>query len=235
MQLSRLENLAVETIKQQGFLTFKVKDLCLQLKIDRIAAYNLIKTLKKKGIIKKIKQSYILKEINELSLGAELYSPAYLSFWSALNYYGYSDQLPKEIYFATPRHTKRIEPFRYISLNPARFFGYVSLGGLVIAEKEKVFLDSLLLPRYAGGIKEIKRCLGAAISELNLKKLIAYAEKMKSKSVLRRLGFLLEGEEIEERLLAKLRKKIGKGFEKLDPVLPNKGRFNKKWLLDINC
>lgn len=234
MQLSRLENEAYSTLKQQGFTFFLVKDLCLLLKIDRTAAYNLIKSLKKKKTIKKFRQGYALKETNELVLGAELYSPAYLSFWSALNYYGFSDQLPKEIYFATPRHTKRIEKFYYVSLNPARFFGYVSLGEVVIAEKEKALLDSLLLPRYAGGIKEIKKCLQTAMAEIDLKKLVGYAEKIKSRALLRRLGYLLEIGGVEGFLLTRMRKKIGKGFERLDPTLPKKGRFNKKWLLDVN-
>ena len=88
------------------------------------------------------------------------------------------------------------------------------------------------MPRYSGGIKEIKASLDGAINELGLNKIIDYALKMESKSVIRRLGYLLDSLKVGG--LKKLEKNIGKGFELLDPNLERKNKLNKKWLLDIN-
>ena len=61
-----------------------------------------------------------------------------------------------------------------------------------IAEKEKAIIDSLLFPKYAGGIKELIICIKISINELDKDKLLKYALEINSKAVLRRLGFILE-------------------------------------------
>ena len=70
---------------------------------------------------------------------------------------------------------------------------------------------------------------------MEIKKLIEYALKVRSKAVLRRLGFILEELRYKENAIEKIGKKIGKGYELLDPNLRRKNNLNKKWLLDINC
>ena len=56
---------------------------------------------------------------------------------------------------------------------------------------------------------------------------------MQSKSVLRRLGYILEILGYKKHLNS-INKKIGKGYELLDPGLKRKNNLNKKWLLDVN-
>lgn len=231
MQLSKLENLAYEELRKNNLFLFKVKDLTLLLRIKKTKAYNLIKALKKKGAIKKVGKNFLaFKDTNELTLATNLNYPSYISFWSALNYYGFSDQIPKKIFLATTKYTKEINNFKYITISKKRFFGYTKIQSITIAEKEKAIIDSLLFPKYSGGIKEISKCIHVALNEINIKKLINYALKVKSKAVLRRLGFILE----KKKSLEKLRKKIGKGYELLDPNLKKRNNLNKKWLLDIN-
>jgi len=117
MQLSKLENLAFEELKKGGLFLFKIKDLCLLLKINKIKAYNVVKSLKKKGAIKKTgKNFFVLKDTNEFVIATTLNYPSYISFWSALNYYGFSDQMPKKIFLATTSYTKEINNFKYITL-----------------------------------------------------------------------------------------------------------------------
>lgn len=224
-----------ETIKNSKIVVFSVKDLCLLLNIEKTKAYNLIKELKNKNKIKKLgKSKFAISEKDELEIASELNFPSYISFWTALNYYGFSDNTPKKIFIATTKYRKDIENFKYITLSKKRFFGYTSFKNIVIAEKEKAFIDSLLFPKYSGGIKEIKYSLKNAINEINLNKLINYAIKIKSKAVIRRTGYLLEKLDINEKKLEKLKKNIGKGYELLDPGLDKKNKFNKKWFLDIN-
>lgn len=232
MQLSKLENLTYETLRNNGFTIFKIRDLCLLLKINRTKAYNIIKSLKKKNAIKKIKNGlFSFADVNEFTLATSLHYPSYISFWSALNYYGFTDNMPRKIFLVTTKFSKEISNFKYITISPKRFFGYVKIGELVIAEKEKAIIDSLLFPKYSGGIKEIIKCIKAALKEIDIKKLIKYAEKVQSKAVLRRLCYILE---LNGYNLENIRRKIGKGYELLDPNLKRKNNLNNKWLLDIN-
>ncbi len=234
MQLSKLESKAYEILKRNSMVIFRIKDLMLLLGINKEKAYNLIKALKRKKAIKAIKAGlYALEGTNELIIGSYLNWPSYLSFWSALSYYHYTDQLPKTIFYASTRYRKKRESYKYVAIAKKRFFGYTKIGNIIIAEREKVVIDSLLFPKYAGGIKELISCMEKSINELNKEKLLDYAMKMKSKAVLRRLGFILEliG---HKSILRAIRKNIGKGYELLDPSLNKRNNLNKKWLLDIN-
>ena len=234
MQLSKLESKAYEILKRNGMVIFKAKDLVLLLGIKKEKAYNLIKALKMKKAIRAIKAGlYAIEGTNELIIGSYLNWPSYLSFWSALSYYGYSDQLPKTIFYATTKYRKKTDNYKYVVISKKRFFGYTKIGNIIIAEKEKAIIDSLLFPKYAGGIKELIVCIEKSINELNKEKLLNYAVRIKSKAVLRRLGFILEFIGCNS-ILKKIRRNIGKGYELLDPSLNKRNNLNKKWLLDIN-
>ena len=109
MQLSKLENLVYNELKKNNLALFRIRDLRLILNIDKTKAYNLIKALKKKEVVKKVGKSFfVFKNIDEFVIGTSLNYPSYISFWSALNYYGLSDQLPRKIFLATTKYSKEI-------------------------------------------------------------------------------------------------------------------------------
>jgi predicted transcriptional regulator of viral defense system len=233
MNLSKLENKAYEKIKESGLTVFNISDISLLLEIKKQKAYNLIKSLKKKKIINSINNGkFVLSETNEFEIASSINFPSYISFWTALNYYGFSDNTPKKIFIVTTKYSKEKNNFKFITLSKKRFFGYTSIGKITLAEKEKAIIDSLLMPKYAGGIKEIKISLEKALKEIDIKKLIDYAIKINSKAVVRRLGFLLD--QLNIKYPKKIEKLIGKGYELLDPSLKKRNNLNKKWLLDVN-
>jgi len=235
MQLSKIEEKTYETLKRGNLLIFKPKDISLLLKISKTKAYNLIKALKKKNAIESIQSGiYALHGTSEFVIATSLNWPSYISFWTALNYHNLTEQMPKTIFLASTKYKKQRKNFKFILVSKKRFFGYVMINSIVIAEKEKSLIDSLLFPKYAGGIKEIEKAFSNAIASLDIKKLIAYAIKIKSKAVVRRLGYLLEKNKIKGYFLKQLLKNEGKGYELLDPTLKRKNNFNKTWLLDIN-
>jgi len=235
MQLSKLEDLAYQILKKNNLSIFKSKDIKLLLNIDKIKAYNLVKALKKKGVIKKTGKRFLaLSETNDFLIGININFPSYISFWTALNFYGFSDQMPKLIFLAGVKRSCQINNFKYITMSKKRFFGYVMIQGITIAEKEKAIVDSLIFPKYAGGIKEVEKCIKYSLNKININKLVNYALKIDSKVILRRLGFILEELKFKGKPLTKLKENIGKGYELLDPNLKRKNNFNKKWLLDVN-
>ncbi|MFW6117658.1 MAG: hypothetical protein ACOC6G_03645, partial [Thermoproteota archaeon] len=67
----------------------------------------------------------------------------------------------------------------------------------LIAEIEKAVLDSLYLPKYAGGYQRIENCIVEGWQELDTEKLVEYAVKMDNNSLISRLGFLIERNGLE--------------------------------------
>jgi predicted transcriptional regulator of viral defense system len=233
MQLSKLESQAFDLLRGNNLSVFTSSDLSRLMNTKPADTHNLTKALRAKDAIGSVKRGvFYLKGTNEFLIGSSINWPSYLSFRSALNYYGFTDQMPRTIYFASTGYHKPVGDFRFVTLSKKRFFGYVGSAGFAIADKEKAIIDSLLLPRHSGGMKQVSTALSEALAGLNKKRLVDYALRMDSKAVIRRLGFLLE--ENGARAPRILRGAIGAGFERLDPSQGAKNDYNKTWLLDIN-
>lgn len=223
-------DLIVETLKKNGLEVFKTKDI--KILFGDKNTYNTLKYLKNKGYINLIKNGvYSLKDADEMVIGGKLFYPSYISFLSALNYYNLTEQSSSKIMFATTIKKKH-DNYISIIIDKKRFFGYTSINNIIIADKEKAIIDSLYLPRYAGGIKVILDSIKNSYEYIDKKKLFDYAIKMNSKSIIRRLGFILEYLKLDFNY--NLNDKIGKGYEILDPTKEKKNNYNKKWLLDVN-
>jgi predicted transcriptional regulator of viral defense system len=191
MQLSKTENKVYETLKNAGFVLFTVKDICRLLSINETKAYNCIKALKKKRAIKKWGSAFSFSDADEFVIASLLHFPSYISLWSALQYYGLSDQMPKKIFLITTRYRKPIAHFIYVTVASQRYFGYTKIGTLTVAEKEKAIVDALFFPRYCGGIDEVYKCINNGWKDIDKKKLLSYARQMKSKVVMRRVTYIV--------------------------------------------
>jgi len=114
--------------------------------------FNLVKRLLRNGILVKLeKNKYLLKDtkIHDFTLANLLYQPSYISFETALNFYGILSQFPYEIASATQKKTiKKIindKTFTYIHLKRNLFWGYEKKTDFLIAMPEKALLDQIYL------------------------------------------------------------------------------------------
>ena len=167
-------------------------------------------------------------------LGTRLVEPSYVSFWSALHYYGWTEQAPRIVFVANTRLSRRrtVEPyaFRLVKIPTKRFFGYTLAREADVeypmAEPEKAVVDSLYLPGHAGGMEVVSSALGEALESLDLDRLGAYAVRMGVRSLVSRLGYLLE----RNRAAAGTLERAGSAvYVPLDPRGPRRGRFNARW------
>lgn len=174
-----------------------------------------------------------------LALSCRLVWPSYVSLWTALNYYKFTEQVPKAIFLITTgrKREKKLGEVtvHFIQVNPERFFGYTRVNNVCIAEREKALVDSLLFSRYVP-LDEVCKALDAARREISFEKLVEYSMRMKNGSLLKRLGFLMEllGIRLAPRSLKLLRGRISKGYSLLDPTRPKSRNYNKRWLLNVN-
>lgn len=216
----------------------------LNLKKERV--YNLLKTLQRNDLVKRIEKGKYLvlgfEPERTLSrpnyIGNKIVTPSYVSFWNALNFYGFTEQVPRRINFVTTKRKDDVTfegyRFKYVRLKPQRFFGYTREGeefSFLIADREKAIIDSIFLPKYAGGMEETYKALKRAINDIEKDKLTDYAIKMENKSLCARLGFLLKsmGEKSE-----KLKRNLPKSPIKLDPSKKKEGETDNEWKIYMN-
>jgi predicted transcriptional regulator of viral defense system len=203
--------------------------------------------MEKDGLVARIEQGkFLLLGLtpervlsNPLYIGCNVVIPAYISFWSALHFHGFTEQAPRTTFVATTRRKKDIKfhemNFKFVTLQPRAFFGYrremLAELPVVVADEPKSILDSLSLPQYAGGVSEIAKALQIVLAKgsLELPVLLEYAERLQNASLRSRLGYLLEylGQSTSSL-------KPAKGPVKLDSQSPARGSFNNRWKLYVN-
>ena len=173
---------------------------------------------------------------HEFIIASNLITPSYISYWSALNYYGFTEQVSKTIFVATTKRKREMNllglKIKFVTIKKDKFFGFknilVNNHPVNIAEKEKVIIDSLDFPRNCGGIVEVIKAIDSGKEELDFRKLEDYAKKMKNQAVINRLGYILGLLNIKNNLIP------GKHYVFLDPLLKKKLSYNAKWKIIEN-
>jgi predicted transcriptional regulator of viral defense system len=173
---------------------------------------------------------------HEFIITSNLISPSYISYWSALNYYGFTEQVSKTIFVATTKRKREMNllglKIKFVTINKNKFFGFkkilINNHPINIAEKEKVIVDCLDLPRNCGGIIEGIKAIDSAKEDLDFKKLEKYAKKMKNQAVINRLGYILELLRIKTGL------KPGTHYVFFDPLIKKKISYNTQWKIIEN-
>lgn len=173
---------------------------------------------------------------NTLLVGSFLVKPYYYSYSTATAFYGFSTQMPTTVYIATTQNKHMVKRgdclYRFIRLSKWKFFGFTSVrvfdSDVLMADKEKAIIDSMDKMKYTGGLREVADVVKNGVKKVHVPTLMNYAIKMKSHTLIQRLGFLLECYDIffDENIL---RKHIGNTVVFLDPYGKKKGVFVKKW------
>ena len=180
---------------------------------------------------------------NELIVASHLISPYYISYWTALSHYGFTEQPSHTIYVATLKQKKAVTihglKYRFVQLQSHKFFGYTPtwIGERLVnvAEREKAIVDALDYPELSGGIIQAAKGLWRGWEELDLNKLIQMALRMRNRAILKRLGYLLEQIGLgSERQLVRLRKNLSAGYAALDSLSPRHGRHDARWRVLVN-
>ncbi len=162
-------------LKNIGKLYYSISDLIKVTGLARDSLYvALSRYVKKKVIIRLTAGIYILPEQYDRleTIANELYSPSYLSFESALSWYGIISQVPYSLTFATTRKSLRRllaeTHVEYRSIKAQLFTGYENNGSIFIATPEKAILDSLYLVSFGKSMTQLKN---PGLKEVNIQKM----------------------------------------------------------------
>lgn len=216
--------------------------------IDRVYLRKIIYRLEKSGAIERIARGkYIIVPLHgekgkytlhEFIIGSLLVKPYAISYWSALNYYGMTEQIPSTVFIQTTSWKKKQEinvfgvKYKIVRIKKEKIFGlrteWIEETQINITDREKTIIDCLDKPQYCGGVVEVAKALKS--ESIDRKKLADYAGQIGNSGVIRRLGYLCNflGVDISLPLIDT------RNYLLLDPSMPHKGSKNSKWRLVIN-
>jgi len=253
--LTRNESLLLSSLSERGKTIFKIEDIATELKCSykyaKVLANNLAK---KKWTIVLRRGIYLIVPLSagvkshytehEFVIASHLVSPYYIAYWSALNFYGFTEQTPLTVFVATTKRAKNREvlntKYNFITLNKRKFFGFepatVGTYKINISDREKTLVDALDHSEYCGGIPEVAKSLWNAKEKVSMEKIVNYAERVGNTTIVKRLGYLMESLslKVDSEILLKMRGMISPGMSALDPTRPKKGTYNTRWNLLLN-
>jgi len=234
-ELSKKKAFTIEDAEQLGYTNKSV----LKVVLSRLEKNGWIERIEKgKYIVIPLGAEKGKYTLHEFVLGSYLVDPCIISYWSALNYYGFTEQIPRTVFIQTTSRRKHQEvtifgtPYKIIKVKEEKIFGiekaWFEETKINLTNREKTIIDCLDKPQYAGGIIEVAKALRT--EEYDKKTLVKYAKKINNTGVIRRLGYICDFLQIPIHLPdIKTR-----NYLKLDPMLPKTNELNAKWNLIIN-
>lgn len=219
----------------------RIKDAVDTLELNRPDASKLLSRWVNQGWLRRIGPGLYLP-VSIDSLGSEhvledpwilvpaLFEPAYVSGWSAAEYWDLTEQIFRKIVVMTAGPLREREksvhgvPFILRRISPKHIFGTRSVwrgkSKVAVADIHRVIIDMLQEPGLGGGIQHVEDCfiryLGRKDSDLAI--LIDYAIKLGNGAVFKRLGFFAERQKLNL-LVQHCQGKMSKGNAKLDTKL----------------
>lgn len=244
----------IATLSNKRKRVFSVADAAELLHISREAASDLVlELLRKRKLLRIEKARYLVIPPEAWSTGeyteegiivaSQLISPYYLSYWTALSFYGWTEQPSKTIFVATTKLKRPVDikgvQVKFVKLRMERFFGFeeqwVGNERVTVADREKTIVDCLDQPRYCGEVVEAAKGLWNGRKEIDFDKVLNYAIKMGNRAIIKRLGYLMDILEIQKTgYKKKLRGLVTSGYVPLDPGKGRNGSYVKDWGLIVN-
>jgi len=228
--------------------TFTFRDAQDILGSDYSVTKVILSRLEKQGWIERIeKGKYMIiplgaekgkYTLHEFLIASMLINPYAIAYWSSLNHYGLTEQIPTTVFIQTTARKKKQNlnifgvEYRIVRIAEKKFFGlkkeWIDESQVYITNREKTIVDCLDKPKYCGGIIEVAKALKRG--KYNTEKLSEYAKRIGNSGIIRRLGYLSETLGI----YVKLPEVKTRNYLYLDPTMPKQGRKNAKWRLIIN-
>ncbi len=238
IRLGPQETKLLFSLEENGVSVFTTEDAKKILASGSASTWSVVSGLKKKGRVRQVERGkYLLIPARAGVEGYWAESPwvivphlidvYYVGFWTAMNYWGMTEQIPYTVFVATTkRKKKRIlkfgnQKFEFVTLSKKKFFGFVEQKAskaetFNISSKEKTIIDGLTHPEYCGGMPEVAKAMWNARDDVSWSAVLEMSKRSGVGAVLRRLGYLLSILDIEQGIANDL-KNTFKGYHFLDP------------------
>jgi predicted transcriptional regulator of viral defense system len=256
--IGKTERHVIDTLTLQGKISVNASDLEKEFGYERKAANLVLSRLSRKGWVQRLKAGvYRIVPLGSdtaepvpadaWAIGMELFSPCYISGWSAAEHWDLTEQIFNSTAIFTSQKKRKKDfviaglRYRIKFIEAENFFGlkqiWSSNKAMQIADIHRTIIDILDDPAIGGGGRhafDITKSYWQK-NESDPDILYQYAEKLNHPAVVKRLGFIAERVgKLPDSWTSKLQSKIKTGIIKLDPHGPNSGPIVSKWGLRIN-
>ena len=256
--LSPQESRVVLSMAEHGSREIERGQIIDMLGVSPQAADHVIRSLRRKGWLERASWGryllippemgpHALGESNVLALASRIAEPYYFGYGTAAMHYGFTTQHRQVIRLVTPMRTRnrRVLDSEVRIVNPVlrKFFGFRPVDVLsytvMMSDREKTAIDCIDRPDLAGGEGEAATILATACRRIDWHKAAGYLDRMSSKTLTRRFGWLAEraGATIPEDVRAHLQdlaKGSGRAYFGPRPPKPDAIGYQESWQLTVN-
>lgn len=252
--LSTVESTLLSSLAEGGLSIFTIDDVVSTLGTTYENAKVIVNRLVKKAwLIRLAPGKYLIVPLEAgvkplwsehgFVVASHLVEPYYIGYGSALNYHGLTEYVPPSVYVATSKRVKSRTilgtRLRFITVTESKMFGaeeaVISGRKVKVSDVEKTVADCLDHPEYCGGLDEVAKSIFFEHKAVDIEKVIGYAERMGNRTIIKRLGYLLELFGYDEYGPFFEGVRLSEGYSKLDPGLLRRGRINERWRLFVNA
>ncbi len=177
----------------------------------------------------------------------KIFSPGYIGGFSAVKHWDFSEQLfSTDFYFTVkPVISRKItvgeSKLKLKTIQSYKLFGTKSVWRnnikIKVSDPSKTIIDLLDDPGLGGGMRAIEDFFMEYWNTdyKNIKLLIQYIKKMQNRTIFKRLGFLLEVNNLaDSKVIDVLQNNISAGYSDFDPSVKSKFCI-RKWNLKISA
>lgn len=255
--LGEVEARLLASLASQNKLIFTIQEAQTVTGSPLPAVHSLVSGLvEKKWLIRLVQGKYLIVPLEAGEKGEHTENwfviaknliepkPYFISHYSALDIHEMVTQPVMTVYISTPirRIPKNIlgATFRFIYTKPEDLWGiedvWVTQSQKVkTSDLERTIIDCLDRPDLCGGVSEVAKGIWTKRNEIDYAKLAEYSKKLGRKSVIKRLGFILETYSLgNQEMLSGLKEEITNSYTLIDPSLPASGRFKSSWKIRAN-
>ena len=256
--LSPQESRVVLSMTEHGVREVERQQIIDMLGVSPQATDHVIRGLRRKGWLQRASWGrYLLippemgpealGESNVLALASRIADPSYFGYGTAAKHYGFTTQHRQVIRLVTPVRTRNRRVLdtevRIVNSVQRKFFGFGPVDVLgysvMMSDREKTVIDCIDRPSLAGGEGEAATILATACRCIDWHKAATYLERMSSKTLTRRFGWLAAHADATipadvRAHLHDLAKGSGKAF--FGPRIPRPGAIGYQdiWQLTVN-
>lgn len=249
--LSRREALVLTRLASQNRTIITIDDIQNAIDVPYDAAKKIANNLVHKQWLDRLKSgTYLIVPLaagetgeyteHEFVIASHLADPMYISYWTALNYHGLTEQVPLTVFAATTEQEPAREihgvTYTFVTVTEEKFFGYdpvaINAQQVNVASVEKTLVDCADHPEYCGGIGELAKGLAAA--DLEQATLTEHLLRLGNGAAIKRIVYLADLLEIELEQRDELVAAFTSGYSKLDPTRGDEGRYVSEYRLLMN-
>ena len=249
--LSRREALALTRLASQNQTIIPINDIQDAIDVPYDDAKKIANNLVHKQWLDRLKSgTYLIVPLaagetgeyteHEFVIASHLADPMYISYWTALNFHGLTEQVPMTVVAATTEQVPDREihgvTYGFVTLTAAKFFGYdsvvVDAQQVNVASVEKTLVDCADHPEHCGGIGEPAK--GVAAADLDQAMLTEYLLRLGNGAAIKRIVYLADLLDVELAQRDELVAAFTSGYSKLDPTRGDEGRYASDYRLLVN-